>query len=75
MTTLDQIRLIDRKVEVPHDGPMCDLLWYVRPPQTSLFLDIIAFIVYKNYGPMCDQLRYVRPRLLSIFSDVLRLLS
>ena len=22
-----QIRLIDRKREVPHDGPMCDLLW------------------------------------------------
>ena len=25
--TLDQIRGIDRKQEVPHDGPMCDLLW------------------------------------------------
>ncbi|KAF2348254.1 Calcineurin-like phosphoesterase domain ApaH type [Trinorchestia longiramus] len=25
--TLDQIRTIDRKLEVPHDGPMCDLLW------------------------------------------------
>lgn len=25
--TLDQIRVIDRKQEVPHDGPMCDLLW------------------------------------------------
>lgn len=25
--TLDQIRSIDRKQEVPHDGPMCDLLW------------------------------------------------
>lgn len=24
---LDQIRVIDRKQEVPHDGPMCDLLW------------------------------------------------
>lgn len=24
---LDQIREIDRKQEVPHDGPMCDLLW------------------------------------------------
>jgi serine/threonine-protein phosphatase 4 catalytic subunit len=22
-----QIRAIDRKQEVPHDGPMCDLLW------------------------------------------------
>ncbi|CAI4230329.1 unnamed protein product [Auanema sp. JU1783] len=25
--TLDQIRVIDRKLEVPHDGAMCDLLW------------------------------------------------
>ncbi|KAH7090068.1 serine/threonine specific protein phosphatase [Auriculariales sp. MPI-PUGE-AT-0066] len=24
---IDQIRSIDRKQEVPHDGPMCDLLW------------------------------------------------
>ena len=27
VATLDQIRSIDRKQEVPHDGPMCDLLW------------------------------------------------
>ncbi|OZJ02822.1 Serine/threonine-protein phosphatase 4 catalytic subunit [Bifiguratus adelaidae] len=27
VNTLDQIRTIDRKQEVPHDGPMCDLLW------------------------------------------------
>jgi serine/threonine-protein phosphatase 4 catalytic subunit len=27
LSTLDQIRAIDRKQEVPHDGPMCDLLW------------------------------------------------
>jgi len=27
VTSLDQIRLIDRKVEVPRSGPMCDLLW------------------------------------------------
>jgi len=25
--TLDQIRDLDRFQEVPHDGPMCDLLW------------------------------------------------
>lgn len=24
---LDYIRMIDRKREVPHEGPMCDLLW------------------------------------------------
>ncbi|XP_002132653.2 serine/threonine-protein phosphatase 4 catalytic subunit-like [Drosophila pseudoobscura] len=27
ITTLDQLRLIDRKMEIPHDGSMCDLLW------------------------------------------------
>ena len=25
--TIDEIRNIDRKQEVPHDGAMCDLLW------------------------------------------------
>jgi len=27
METLDQIRALDRVQEVPHEGPMCDLLW------------------------------------------------
>ena len=27
VNTLDQIRTIDRKQEVPHDGAMCDLMW------------------------------------------------
>lgn len=27
LTTLDAIRELDRYREVPHDGPMCDLLW------------------------------------------------
>mmetsp|Transcript_2984 Transcript_2984/g.3399 ORF Transcript_2984/g.3399 Transcript_2984/m.3399 type:complete len:324 (-) Transcript_2984:404-1375(-) len=27
LTTLDQIRSIDRQREVPHEGAMCDLLW------------------------------------------------
>lgn len=25
--TLDQVRTLDRIQEVPHEGPMCDLLW------------------------------------------------
>ncbi|XP_952661.1 serine/threonine protein phosphatase pp-x isozyme 1, putative [Theileria annulata] len=25
--TIDEIRCLDRKQEVPHEGPMCDLLW------------------------------------------------
>lgn len=27
ITSLNEIRELDRKQEVPHDGPMCDLLW------------------------------------------------
>jgi len=27
ISTLDEIRSIDRRQEVPHEGPMCDLLW------------------------------------------------
>ncbi|CAK9304355.1 unnamed protein product [Gordionus sp. m RMFG-2023] len=27
LSSLDQIRALDRKREVPHDGAMCDLLW------------------------------------------------
>ena len=27
INTLDQIRVLDRKQEVPHDGAMCDLMW------------------------------------------------
>ncbi|KRX01349.1 hypothetical protein PPERSA_01252 [Pseudocohnilembus persalinus] len=25
--TIDQIRVIDRKQEIPHEGPFCDLMW------------------------------------------------
>ncbi len=25
--TLDQIRTIDRRQEIPHEGPFCDLMW------------------------------------------------
>ena len=27
MDTLDHVRSLDRVQEVPHEGPMCDLLW------------------------------------------------
>ncbi|GAV71811.1 LOW QUALITY PROTEIN: hypothetical protein CFOL_v3_15300, partial [Cephalotus follicularis] len=27
LDTLDNIRALDRIQEVPHEGPMCDLLW------------------------------------------------
>lgn len=27
ISTLDQIRLLERNQEIPHDGPFCDLMW------------------------------------------------
>ncbi|KAK2195276.1 bifunctional Serine-threonine-specific protein phosphatase-bis(5-nucleosyl)-tetraphosphatase/Calcineurin-like phosphoesterase domain [Babesia duncani] len=27
LSTIDEIRYLDRKQEVPHEGPMCDLMW------------------------------------------------
>ncbi len=43
INTLDQIRSIDRKQEVPHDGPMCDLLW--SDPEGS-YLPISVNIIF-----------------------------
>ena len=40
--TLDHIRAIDRKQEVPHDGPMCDLLWS-DPEGMELITQIARF--------------------------------
>lgn len=34
ITSLDQIRLISRKTEIPHEGAMCDLMW--SDPQEKL---------------------------------------
>ena len=27
ISTVDQIRLVNRKIEIPHEGPFCDLMW------------------------------------------------
>src|SRR5689334_17848787 len=27
ITTIDQIRLLERNQEIPHEGPFCDLMW------------------------------------------------
>lgn len=46
--TLDQIRTIDRKQEVPHDGPMCDLLW--SDPEGCLVINFFfnIFIAFRQ---------------------------
>jgi diadenosine tetraphosphatase ApaH/serine/threonine PP2A family protein phosphatase len=57
--TIDKIRLLDRKQEVPHEGAMCDLLWsdpdeidgWGLSPRGAGFLfgqDIVKMFNYKN---------------------------
>ena len=41
--TLDQIRTIDRKQEVPHDGPMCDLLW--SDPEGKMIISLNFYLI------------------------------
>ncbi|TPX31317.1 hypothetical protein SmJEL517_g05348 [Synchytrium microbalum] len=59
ITSLDQIRSIDRKQEVPHDGPMCDLLWsdpddvqgWGLSPRGAGYLfgeDVVTGFIHKN---------------------------
>ena len=59
ISTLDQIRLIDRKEEVPHEGPMCDLLWsdpedikgWALSPRGAGYLfgsDVVDMFVHAN---------------------------
>lgn len=43
--TLDHIRALDRLQEVPHEGPMCDLLW--SDPDDRLVLIGINSLFYK----------------------------
>lgn len=45
VNTLDQIRVIDRKQEVPHDGAMCDLLW--SDPEDIEGM-VLGYVVYTH---------------------------
>ena len=53
ITTVDQIRTIDRKQEVPHDGAMCDLLWCGPFPIPARRLGDCECSSWKSPGP-CD---------------------
>lgn len=46
--TLDQIRTIDRKQEVPHDGPMCDLLWSDPEGELKTEENFVFFNIFVN---------------------------
>lgn len=42
---LDHVRELDRFQEVPHEGPMCDLLWS-DPDDVAFFLSSVLFVVF-----------------------------
>lgn len=46
---LDQIRSIDRKQEVPHDGPMCDLLWSDPEGTLHIHFRVFHFCILLNF--------------------------
>ena len=39
--SLDDIRLLDRIQEVPHEGPLCDLLWSDPDGNLNFFYKIV----------------------------------
>jgi len=51
INTLDRIRVINRKQEVPHDGPMCDLMWSDPEGIASVVVEELQVI---------GSLRYIR---------------
>ena len=42
ISTVDQIRLLDRKMEIPHEGAFCDLMW--SDPDDFQDFDITFFV-------------------------------
>ena len=62
-----QIRGIDRKQEVPHDGPMCDLLWsdpdgtyrlQSNTPTSHFTTDTLSFHRYQRMGSLTARSRF-----------------
>merc|ERR1711985_168825 len=58
ISTIDQVRSIDRKQEVPHEGPMCDLLWSDPEEMTGWGLSPRG-AGYLFGGDICKQFNYV----------------
>jgi len=58
ISTIDQVRAIDRKQEVPHEGPMCDLLWSDPEEMTGWGISPRG-AGYLFGGDICKQFNYI----------------
>ncbi|KAG6331781.1 hypothetical protein ID866_7306 [Astraeus odoratus] len=63
---IDQIRAIDRKQEVPHDGPMCDLLWSDPDGESSPVSSSNSTKFYPRDEPLLRRACFLPP--ISFFS-------
>jgi diadenosine tetraphosphatase ApaH/serine/threonine PP2A family protein phosphatase len=61
MDTLDQINQLHRFEEVPHEGPMCDLLW--SDPDDRMGWGISPRGAGYTYGQVLQAARYPDSRL------------
>lgn len=80
---MKQIRAIDRKQEVPHEGPMCDLLWsdpeeiegWTQSPRGAGFQfggDVVAkFNKENNLDLICRAHQLIMEGFKSMFNDSL----
>ena len=83
ISTLDEIRALDRKQEVPHDGAMCDLMWsdpdeitgWSVSPRGAGYLfggDIVEkFNHHNNIDLICRAHQLVMDGYKSMFNDTL----
>ena len=50
INTIDDIRSIDRKQEVPHEGIMCDIMWSDPEGKFSFYIIRFDFLIFKFYS-------------------------
>lgn len=55
--TLDHIRALDRLQEVPHEGPMCDLLWSDPDDRFVIYLRFLALNCTQLYSMKENKLK------------------
>ena len=42
--TIEQIQILERKQEVPHEGPMCDIMYVTSRPSVCLCVELYYWL-------------------------------